>query len=128
MLHNPVVEDLSHSEHCFEWDRCDDCYDNLIQNHPVVITAEDIDDTDKGKKKKYTFSRIEIEPVINEQYDRPIIYTGSGYNIADRKSSDILDMNDNLVDLDVYKVLKYQDICKVCNLLYYTRLGYCPNC
>ena len=106
MFNNPVIEDLSHSEHCFEWDRCDDCYENMIQNH----------------------SGLQLEPVINEQYGRPIIYTGSGYNIADRKSSDILDMNDNLIDLDVYEVLKYQDICKVCNLLYYTRLGYCPNC
>lgn len=103
---NYLVVDLSHSERCFEWDKCDDCYEDMIQNH----------------------NRLQIEPVINEQYGRPTIHTGSGYNITDRKSSDILDLNDNLVDLDVFKLLKYQDICKVCNLLYYTRLGFCPNC
>jgi len=102
-----LVIDLSHSEHCFEWDRCDDCYEDMIQNH----------------------NRLQIEPVINEQYDRPILETGAGYNIGDRKSSDLLDMIDNIQEVfDSYLIMKHQVICKVCNLMYYSRLGFCPNC
>lgn len=104
---NPLVVDLSHSEHCFEWDKCDDCYESMIQNH----------------------NRLQIEPVINEQYGRKVLYTGAGYNISDRKSSDILDMADNILEpLDMYEFSKVHVVCNVCNLMYYSRLGFCPNC
>jgi len=102
-----LIVDLSHSEQCFEWDRCDDCYENMIQNHDV----------------------LQLEPVINEQYDRKPIHTGAGYDISDRKSSDLLDMTDNIQEVfDSYLMMKYQVICRTCNLMYYSRLGFCPNC
>lgn len=102
-----LIVDLSHSESCFEWEKCDDCYENIIQNH----------------------DRLQFEPVINEQYGRPPLRTEAGYNISDRKTSDLLDMTDNIQEaLDSYLMMKYQVICIKCNLMYYSRLGYCPNC
>jgi hypothetical protein len=100
-----LTVDLSHSEHCFEWDKCDECYDDII-----------------------TSQVSQIEPVIAESYGRPALFTGSGYNPIDRKHQ-MLDMTDNLSDVtDAWIIYRREIQCSRCNLMYHSAIGECPNC
>jgi hypothetical protein len=102
-----LVEDIAHSESCFEWDKCDDCWDDQVVK-----------------------SIYEPEPVDAEMVGRSTIQDDdryAGYSPADRKFQ-LLDMTEDLADLDAYKFYKYQAPCSKCNLFYNTRLGFCPNC
>ena len=103
-----LTVDLSHSEHCFEWDRCDDCYEDLINSQVS-----------------------EIEPVISESYGRKTIQDDkhyAGYSPADRKHQ-MLDMTDNLSDVtDAWIIYQREIQCSRCNLMYHSAIGQCPNC
>jgi hypothetical protein len=47
---------------------------------------------------------------------------------SDRKQG-FLDMTDDMSDVvDAWAIYRKEVQCNVCNLMYHSRLGYCPNC
>ncbi len=102
-----LVEDLSHSEHCFEWDKCEDCWENEVA------------------KSIYEPEHVDAEMVGRESLQNDQFY--SGYSAVDRKFQ-MLDIAEDVAALDVWNFYRTQVVCKVCNLYYNSRLGYCYNC
>ena len=101
------VVDIAHSEHCFEWDKCDDCWEDQVV------------------KNIYQPEPVDAEMVGRDSLQDDPLY--AGYSVTDRKFQ-MLDMSESISDLDVWNFYKTQIVCKVCNLYYNSRLGYCYNC
>lgn len=100
---------LPHSEFCFEWDKCDDCWEDEIAKVVSLFATEPVDAEMVGRSTLQD----------NAMY--------AGYSPADRKFQ-LLDMSEDLGEIDAYKLYKFQAACSQCNLFYNTRLGFCPNC
>ena len=71
---------LPHSEFCFEWDKCDDCWEDEIAKVVSLFATEPVDAEMVGR------STLQDNPMY------------AGYSPADRKFQ-LLDMSEDLGDL-----------------------------